>query len=107
MKSLLQTLKKFYHSTFPLHCNATVVALEEALADATFSVGSLRAQLNTLSWVNDTYRRENIWLTRVNESLHQNLRVAEEKLEDIYTSATLPLRHPPPPLLLPARPVPD
>ena len=95
MKGLLQNIKGFFSRYFPLHLNATVVALEESLADRDFALDCykrwtevLQRDIDSLVLTNNAYRRDNM-------GLMEALKDYQRELEALYRAglpSTLPVQ---------------
>lgn len=92
---ILQNIKEFFSRYFPLHLNATVVALEDDLSDAELELyfskareRVLREDLHNLTEANNSFRRDNAYLNSCLENVRQYIREVQHELDEVYSSMT-------------------
>jgi len=92
---ILQNIKQALARVFPLHLNATVVALEDELDEAEVALyfnqcreENLELELDKAVATNNTYRTENQWLHEGLIRLREGNKALNAELNEVYQSMT-------------------
>lgn len=85
--NFLQTIKDAFAKVFPLHLNATVVALEDALADAHFAGSCLRSYIEVKQEQIDRAVEANVAYRRENMHMVEAIKMYQKELEAEYAKS--------------------